>query len=136
RAGGRLRHYGAPRSRQSRSPPFSVRSRLPHSSRRRSRSRRPNPAVPRSPSAGPRPSGTIESMTVPGRVEAASLLLSLDPPAWFVRHARAVAEVAAWLAARIDARGTIVDRRLIEAAALLHDVDKVLPATDPAHDLP
>ena len=45
--------------------------------------------------------GTIERMTVPGRVEAAELLLSLDPPAWFLRHARAVAEVAAWLAARV-----------------------------------
>jgi len=69
-------------------------------------------------------------------VEAASLLLSLDPPAWFVRHARAVAEVAAWLAARIEARGVAVDRRLVEAAALLHDVDKALPAGDPARGLP
>ena len=74
-------------------------------------------------------------MTVPGRVEAASLLLSLDPPPWFVRHARAVAEVAGWLAARIDARGTPVDRRLVEAAALLHDTDKALPADDPARAL-
>jgi HD superfamily phosphodiesterase len=75
-------------------------------------------------------------MTVPGRVEAASLLLSLEPPAWFVRHARAVAEVAAWLAARIEARGVAVDRRLVETAALLHDVDKALPADDPARGLP
>ena len=75
-------------------------------------------------------------MTVPGRVEAASLLLSLDSPAWFIRHARAVAEVAAWLAARIETRGVAVDRRLVEAAALLHDVDKALPADDPARDLP
>ncbi|MBI3748225.1 MAG: HD domain-containing protein [Chloroflexi bacterium] len=75
-------------------------------------------------------------MTVPGRVEAAALLLSLDPPAWFIRHARAVAEVAAWLAERIESRGVAVDRRLVEAAALLHDVDKALPAGDPARDLP
>ena len=75
-------------------------------------------------------------MTVPGRVDAASLLLSLDPPTWFVRHARAVAEVAGWLAARIDARGTTVDRRLVESAALLHDADKALPADDPARALP
>jgi hypothetical protein len=81
------------------------------------------------------PSGTIEPMTVPGRVEAAALLLSLEPEAWFVRHARAVAEVAAWLAARIDARGTL-DRRLVEAAALLHDVDKTLPLSDPLRALP
>ena len=75
-------------------------------------------------------------MTVPGRVEAAALLLSLEPEAWFVRHARAVAEVAGWLAARIDARGTRVDRRLVEVAALLHDVDKALPPSDPLRALP
>jgi hypothetical protein len=75
-------------------------------------------------------------MSVPGRVEAASLLLSLDPPAWLVRHARGVGEVAGWLAARIVARGVAIDRRLVEAAALLHDVDKALPATDPARGLP
>jgi hypothetical protein len=69
-------------------------------------------------------------------VEAASLLLSLDPPAWFVRHARAVAEVAAWLAARIEARRVAIDRPLVEAAALLHDVDKALPSGDPALGLP
>jgi hypothetical protein len=74
-------------------------------------------------------------MTVPGRVEAASLLLSLDPPPWFVRHARAVAEVAGWLAARIEARGIAIDCRLVEAAALLHDADKALPAGDPARAL-
>lgn len=75
-------------------------------------------------------------MTIPGRVDAASLLLSLDPPDWFVRHARVVAEVAAFLAARIDGRGTAVDRRLVEAAGLLHDVDKIVPPGDPARDLP
>ena len=75
-------------------------------------------------------------MTVPGRVEAASLLLSLDPQPWFVRHARAVAEVAGWLAARIEARGMAVDRRLVETAALLHDVDKALPAGDAMRALP
>jgi HD superfamily phosphodiesterase len=77
-------------------------------------------------------------MTVPGRVEAAELLLSLDPPAWFLRHAQAVAEVASWLAARTAARTTAgqVDRSLVEAAALLHDADKVLPAGDPAAALP
>jgi HD superfamily phosphohydrolase YqeK len=74
-------------------------------------------------------------MTVPSRTEAASLLLSLDPPAWHVRHSRAVAEVAAWLAARIAERGIPIDRRTVEAAALLHDTDKVLPATDPARRL-
>jgi len=86
--------------------------------------------------AGLQPSGTIGPMTVPGRVEAASLLLSLDPEPWFVRHARAVAEIAAWLAARIERCGIAVDRRLVESAALLHDVDKALSQTDPLRALP
>jgi hypothetical protein len=75
-------------------------------------------------------------MTVPRREEAASLLLSLDPPTWFVRHSRAVAEVAAFLAERMLAAGIDLDRGLVESAALLHDVDKVLPAGDPARALP
>ena len=75
-------------------------------------------------------------MTVPGRAQAASLLLSLEPTPWLLRHSRAVAEVAAWLAARIDERGVAVDRRLVEAAALLHDVDKALPADHPVRALP
>jgi HD superfamily phosphodiesterase len=75
-------------------------------------------------------------MTVPGRVDAAALLLSLDPPPWAIRHARAVAEIAGWLALRIAAAGIAVDRRLVESAALLHDVDKMLPAGDPASALP
>lgn len=78
----------------------------------------------------------MRPMTVPGRTVAAGLLLSLHPPPWHVRHSRAVAEIAAWLAARIAARGTPVDRRLVEAAALLHDVDKILPGDDPAGRLP
>jgi putative nucleotidyltransferase with HDIG domain len=75
-------------------------------------------------------------MSVPTRTAAAAVLLELDPPPWAVRHARAVAEVAGWLAARIAARGTTVDRRLVETAALLHDVDKILPPDDPARALP
>jgi putative nucleotidyltransferase with HDIG domain len=69
---------------------------------------------------------------VPSRVEAASLLLSLAPPAWHLRHSRAVAEIAGWLAARIERRGgrQAVDRSLVEAAALLHDVDKATPRAE------
>ena len=78
----------------------------------------------------------IERMSVPGRVDASALLLSLQPPAWHLRHVRAVAEIAAWLAFRAAAAGRPVDRALVEAAALLHDVDKVLPADDPIRALP
>jgi hypothetical protein len=75
-------------------------------------------------------------MTIPSRTAAAALLCSLDPPAWHVEHARAVAEVAGFLARRITERGIGLDRRAVEAAALLHDVDKILPADDPARGLP
>jgi HD superfamily phosphodiesterase len=75
-------------------------------------------------------------MTVPGRVEAAALLLSLGPPTWFLRHSRGVAEVAAWLATRGESAGLELDRGLVEAAALLHDVDKLLSDGDPASRLP
>ena len=63
------------------------------------------------------------------------MLLSLDPPAWHLRHSHAVAEIAAWIALRVVRRGIPVDRGLVESAALLHDVDKVLPATDPSRAL-
>lgn len=78
----------------------------------------------------------IGAMSVPSRAAAAALLLALDPPAWHLRHARAVAEVAGWLAARCAEAGEAIDRPLVEAAALLHDVDKALPPGDPARMLP
>jgi hypothetical protein len=70
-------------------------------------------------------------MTIPDRREAARLLRSLEPPAWFLRHACVVADVAAWLAVRTAARGSAVDRSLVEAGALLHDVDKLPGAAVP-----
>lgn len=75
-------------------------------------------------------------MSIPTRAEAARQLLRLDPPPWFLRHSRAVAEIAGWLALRIGDRGVPIDRALVETAALLHDVDKLLPPTDPASELP
>lgn len=63
------------------------------------------------------------------------MLLSLDPKPWHVRHSRAVAEVAGWLALRIATNGIAVDRALVEAAALLHDADKALPKDHPIRRL-
>jgi putative nucleotidyltransferase with HDIG domain len=74
-------------------------------------------------------------MTVPDRIEAARLLRSLEPPDWLLRHSRAVAEVAAFLAARTAQRGVTLDRRLAEAAAFLHDADKALAPDDPLRSL-
>lgn len=67
-------------------------------------------------------------MAIPTRADAARLLIEQRPPARLLRHSTAVAEVAAFLAARAAARGVTVDRGLVETAALLHDVDKALPA--------
>ena len=78
-------------------------------------------------------------MSIPSRLESAALLLSLDPPAWHLRHSRAVADTAGWLAWRAvevaagSGAGRRPDRGLVEAAALLHDVDK-LPAVKSAID--
>jgi hypothetical protein len=68
----------------------------------------------------------MRRMPVPSRREAARRFLSLDPPAWSARHASAVADVAAWLARAAAARGATIDVPAVEAAALLHDVDKVV----------
>lgn len=64
-------------------------------------------------------------MPVPTRREAARTFLSLGAPAWSTRHACAVADVAAWLARAAADRGALLDVSAVEAAALLHDVDKV-----------
>ena len=79
-------------------------------------------------------------MSIPTRLEAAALLLSINPSPRALRHARAVAEVAGWLGLRIQARGIAIDRQAVEVAALLHDVDKVLrkqlPRDSPIRALP
>jgi len=45
----------------------------------------------------------------------------------------AVAEIAAFLAERTASRGIPVDRRLVESAALLHDIDKAYSRGNEAH---
>ncbi len=72
-------------------------------------------------------------MTIPDRSQASRALCSLAPPEWFLRHACAVADVAAWIALRAETNGAAVDRQLVEAAALLHDVDKLQAAGTPVH---
>jgi HD superfamily phosphodiesterase len=64
-------------------------------------------------------------MSVPNRRDSAALLLSLKPPAWHLRHSQVVAETSAWLASQAASAGQSLDRRLVESAALLHDVDKL-----------
>jgi uncharacterized protein len=70
-------------------------------------------------------------MAVPTRTEAVRLLLEQSPSPRLLRHVTAVAEVASFLAMRAGGRGEALDRRLVEAAALLHDIDKALPRSHP-----
>ena len=74
-------------------------------------------------------------MTIPTRSGAAGILLDLAAPPTLIRHMTVVAEIAGFLAARAAARGVPVDRSLVESAALLHDLDKALPDTDPLRGL-
>jgi putative nucleotidyltransferase with HDIG domain len=67
-------------------------------------------------------------MPVPSRENAVRTLVDLGAPTWLLRHSGAVAEIGTFLAERIRARGTPVDVALVEAAGLLHDLDKALPA--------
>jgi putative nucleotidyltransferase with HDIG domain len=74
-------------------------------------------------------------MAVPTRAEALSLLMSTHPSPRLLQHVTVVAEVAAFLAVRAGRAGLAVDRRLVETAALLHDIDKALPADHPVKAL-
>jgi hypothetical protein len=74
-------------------------------------------------------------VTIPSRAEAAGLLLGLSPSGRLVRHSTAVAEVAAFLADRARRRGTRIERPVVDAAALLHDLDKALPGSHPLRPL-
>lgn len=74
-------------------------------------------------------------MAVPTRTEALALLMSTAPSARLLQHVTVVAEVASFLAYRASQAGLGVDRRLVETAALLHDIDKALPADHPLRSL-
>ena len=74
-------------------------------------------------------------MAVPTRSEALALLLSTAPSERLLQHVTVVAEVASFLAHRAAQAGLAVDRRLIETAALLLDVDKALPLDHPVRAL-
>jgi putative nucleotidyltransferase with HDIG domain len=63
-------------------------------------------------------------MVVPGRDQALRLLESLALPDGIVVHSTGVARVAAEAARLVAAAGVPVDVRLVEVAALLHDIDK------------
>jgi putative nucleotidyltransferase with HDIG domain len=64
-------------------------------------------------------------MGIPTRAEAEALLASYELPDTIVAHARGVSAVAAEAARLLAGTGVGVDPRLVEVAALLHDIDKL-----------
>ena len=74
-------------------------------------------------------------MSIPTRGEAARILLALRPPDWLIQHSVVVADAAGFLARKIQQHGHTIDAPLVLAAALLHDLDKALPADDPLRGL-
>ena len=65
---------------------------------------------------------------VPGPAACRELLARLGTPAPVVAHSVAVANVAGRLGAALRASGVCLDLKLLEAAALLHDVARAAPA--------
>ena len=129
--------HAIPRRRPS---PFAAPSRRPRSCPSASRRRpRPADAADRPTAARPGSAATVGYHRVddgpPARGGRLPPALPRSPG--LVRAARARRRGGRRLAGGADrGRGIAVDRRLVEAAALLHDVDKVLPADDPARALP
>ena len=74
-------------------------------------------------------------MAIPTRVEAARILLDQRAPDWLLEHSATVADVASYVGTKIDERGHAINVPLVEAAALLHDIDKALPANHPLKGL-
>ncbi len=64
-------------------------------------------------------------MLIPSRTECIELLGQFDMPQHIRRHSLLVAEVALLLTARLNQNSSTLDRGLIEAAALLHDIGKM-----------
>ncbi len=65
-----------------------------------------------------------QKMPIPSRPECIELLQRFDMPHHIRRHSFLVAEVALSIAGRLNQNSSRLDLRLIEAAALLHDVGK------------
>jgi putative nucleotidyltransferase with HDIG domain len=64
-------------------------------------------------------------MAIPTPDQAEAILRSVGLPAGIVAHSRGVARVSAEAARLVAARGIPLDVELVQAAALLHDVDKL-----------
>src|SRR5436190_5781910 len=64
-------------------------------------------------------------MAIPDPEEARRILAARRLPRGIVAHSEGVARVAAEAAQRLEAAGIPINVELVEAAALLHDIDKL-----------
>ncbi|MGH2484234.1 MAG: HDIG domain-containing metalloprotein [Candidatus Limnocylindria bacterium] len=74
-------------------------------------------------------------MAVPDRSAARLVLAAGNPPEWLVVHSEGVARVAAEAARMLAYNGVSVDPLLVEAAARLHDIDKMETRANGPHGL-
>jgi len=74
-------------------------------------------------------------MAVPDRSASRQLLAADNPPEWLVVHSEGVARVAAEAARMLAHNGVSVDPLLVEAAARLHDIDKMETGANGRHGL-
>lgn len=66
-------------------------------------------------------------LRIPGEEECMKMLRDNGTPEKVIRHCRAVAKKADDIAAALEEKGIHLDRNLIKAAALLHDIERVRP---------
>jgi len=68
------------------------------------------------------------------REQCLELLAKHQVPEIIVRHSKQVARVAVFIAEKIAAQGESVDLQLVESAALLHDIGKMVGLKDETKD--
>ena len=66
-------------------------------------------------------------LRIPGEDECLRMLYENGTPEKVIRHCAAVSKKADALAAGLESRGVLLDRALIRAAALLHDIERAKP---------
>lgn len=66
-------------------------------------------------------------MTIPGKEDCLKLLRENGTPENIIAHTMAVHDFAMRVVDRLERQGHRLDRRLVAAAALLHDIEKIKP---------
>jgi putative nucleotidyltransferase with HDIG domain len=64
-------------------------------------------------------------MNIPSDEDCERILKHFGVPERIVRHSRFVWELSEYVAGKLIAKGIPVDLKLLKAAAILHDIDKI-----------